>query len=232
MKAYQELISHFLDKGYRPDFFSASPPQKGSLILRHDIDFAVEYAHQLSLVEDRLGVKSTYFFLMHSKSYNLLEHTHLNQIRSMMSRGHQISIHFDPTLYKDIEEGFQEEKELFEKIFDVEVQHISIHRPSDYFLNNAKAVCGVRHTYHPIYFEQIKYFADSQGWFRYGHPVDSEAFENQDTIQLLIHPIWWVAKGSDALSKLHNFLDFRIDRFKHHMALNCKPYKEYMEQEI
>ena len=81
---------------------------------------------------------------------------------------------------------------------------------SDYFLNNAKAVCGIRHTYHPIYFEQIKYFADSQGWFRYGHPVDSEAFENQDTIQLLINPIWWVAKGSDALSKLHNFLDFRI----------------------
>lgn len=230
MTEYQELISQFLKKGYKSAFFSSSPAKKGALILRHDIDFDIGYAYKLSLLEDQLGVKATYFFLMHSKSYNILERTHLDQIRSIMSRGHHVSIHFDPTLYQDIEEGLQKEKEIFEKVFGVKVRCISIHRPSDYFLNNANEICGVRHTYQPTYFKQIKYFADSQGHFRYGSPFDSEEFKNKDTIQLLIHPIWWVTKGSGPLSKLQEFLDYRIDGFKEHMALNCKPYKKYLEK--
>ncbi len=231
MTEYKDLISEFLNHGYKPKFFSPSPPRKKALILRHDIDFDVEYAYELSKIEDQLGVKSTYFFLMHSMSYNLLESTHLEQVKSMLSRGHHVSIHFDPTLYQDLEAGFTKEKQLFEAVFDIEVQYISIHRPSDYFLNNANTICGVRHTYQPTYFEQIKYFADSQGRFRYGHPVESHEFNNKDTIQLLIHPIWWVTKSNDPVSKLQEFLDCRIDKFKRHMALNCMPYKKHIEEE-
>jgi len=229
MQQYQQLISSFLDKGYRTDFFSISPPEKGILILRHDIDFDIEYAYQLSKIEDQLGVKSTYFFLMHSKSYNLLDHSHLELIKSIKSRGHQISIHFDPTLYKDIDDGFKQEKILFEQIFEVKIDYVSIHRPSDYFLNNPNKINGVNHTYHPTYFEKIKYFADSQGEFRYGHPLESEAFKKMKTIQLLTHPIWWVTKSSDSLSKLDEFLQYRITQFQQHMALNCKPYRKHLE---
>jgi hypothetical protein len=158
-----------------------------------------------------------------------LEYKHVEQIQSIKSRGHHISLHFDPTIYRNIEDGFVKEKEIFERVFDAQVDYVSIHRPSDFFLNNPNTIGGVNHTYQPTYFEQIKYFADSQGKFRYGHPADSEAFRNLETIQLLIHPIWWATASSDALSKLHEFLDYRIDRFKQHMALNCKPYKNYLE---
>lgn len=229
MVAYRTLISNFLDRGYQPYYFSQSPPEKGALILRHDIDFDIGYAHQLSLIEDELGVRSTYFFLLHSKSYNLLEDTHLKMIESIKSRGNHISIHFDPTLYEDIETGLQREKELFERLFDTKIECVSIHRPSDFFLNRHNAIAGVNHTYQPIYFQKIKYFADSQGEFRYGHPENSEEFRNLETIQLLIHPIWWVTASTDPVSKLKEFLGYRINQFRQHMASNCKPYKKYLE---
>ncbi|NQU41027.1 MAG: hypothetical protein HQ523_13835 [Lentisphaerae bacterium] len=230
MTEYRNLIKSFLERGYETAFFSQSPPETGALILRHDIDFDVGYAHQLSLVEDELGVHSTYFFLLTSRSYNLLEDKAREQIESIKSRGHRISLHFDPTIYSDVEHGAIKEKGIFENVFDTELDYISIHRPSEFYLNNPDAIAGMNHTYQPKYFEQVNYFADSQGKFRYGHPADSEPFRNMGTIQLLIHPIWWVTESSDVLSKLHEFLDYRIAQFQQHMSLNCKPYREYLEE--
>lgn len=230
IEEYISLILGFVKKGYVPIFFTKSPPENNGLILRHDIDFDIEYAYRLSMIEDEMDIKSTYFFLMHSRSYNLLESKHLDQIKSIKSRGHQISIHFDPTLYTDIEYGLLKERDLFEKLFDTPVEYISIHRPSDYFLRNPNSIAGINHTYHPVYLNKIKYFSDSQGQFRHGHPLYSEEFKNLKTIQLLIHPIWWVTKSTHPVSKLQEFLDYRIDQFKQHMAFNCKPYKEYLEK--
>ena len=229
MKAYRKLLQGFLEKGYQCVPFSPEPNPKKTLILRHDIDFDVKYAHQMSLVEDEMGIKSSYFFLLHSKSYNLLEAQNMAYMKSLKDRGHTISIHFDPTLYDDIEDGFAKEQALFEMLFDVEIQYTSIHRPSDYFLNHPDKICGVYHTYQPQYFEQIQYIADSQGKFRYGHPFDSESFKHGDTIQLLIHPIWWVTQAHSNIARLEEYLDYRIDAFKQHMAANCIPYREHLE---
>ncbi len=230
MDEYHSLIKNFLNKGYQLTFYMPSIPTKNALILRHDIDFDIEYAYELSKVEDSLEVKSTYFFLMRSHSYNLFEPTNFKLIKSIISRGHQVSIHFDPTIYEDIEAGFSEEKKLFEMIFNVEVKYISIHRPSEFFLNNPNAICGVNHTYNPIFFKQLKYFADSQGSFRFGHPLESEEFQKNQSIQLLIHPIWWATKSIHPLDRLNEFLNNRIENFKNHMALNCIPYKKYLEE--
>ena len=199
MTEYQTLIANFLESGYKTDFFNTSVNQSRVLIIRHDIDFDIDYAHQLSLQEDELGIQSSYFFLLHSKAYNLFEKSNLDKVKSIISRGHKASIHFDPTLYEDIEAGFAAEKQLFETILKVKIEFISIHRPSDYFINNPNTICGVEHTYSPVFFEKIKYFADSQGQFRYGHPLDSAEFKNKKSIQLLIHPIWWVTKGGKTI---------------------------------
>ena len=224
---YSELIGSFLEAGYRDTFFKSNVDRNGALILRHVIDFDVEYADKISLIEDQLGVKSTFFFLMRSKSYNLLEPNNVEIIKSISARGHQVSIHFDPTVYQDIEKGFALEKGIFEKVFDVEVEIISIHRPSEYFLNNPRSICGVSHTYQPIYMNDIKYFSDSQGVFRYGRPLDSIEFNRNESIQLLTHPVWWVTVASDPLAKLSEFIGSRDEKYRIHVSDNCKPYKEY-----
>ncbi|MEM7325170.1 MAG: hypothetical protein AAF531_18920 [Actinomycetota bacterium] len=228
--AYRRLIGAFLSADYEVTAFSDDPPDRGKLLLRHDIDFDVRYASEMSFVEDDLGVTATYFFLLRSASYNLLDADNLSMITSMRDRGHRVSLHFDPTLYDDVETGFQEERRIFENACETTIEHVSIHRPSDYFLGNPERIAGVTHTYHPKLFEDIKYFADSQGRFRYGHPLESSEFADGRTIQLLIHPIWWKHELPEPVDKLRTFLSERIDRFEGHMAANCAPYRDYLDQ--
>ncbi len=226
---YRALVTAFLDAGYEVTPFSDDPPSHGKLLLRHDIDFDVEYANAMSIAEDELGVNATYFFLLRSPSYNLLDDRNLAMIISMRDRGHRVSLHFDPTLYDDVEQGFRRERDLFETAVGTTIDHVSIHRPSDYFLGNPEQIAGVTHTYHPKLFQEIKYFADSQGRFRYGDPLESDEFAERKSIQLLIHPIWWKHELPEPVDKLRTFLGERVDRFEEHMAANCAPYRSYLD---
>ena len=229
MTTYQKFISRFIENGYLPDFFSKSILKKSSLIIRHDVDFDVEYAYRIALQENEIGVTSTFFFLVRSAAYNIFEKTNFDKIKHIINLGHTVSIHFDPTLYNDIETGLSFERDIFESAFDLKIEIISIHRPSEYFLGNPDLICGIPHTYNPIFFEQVKYYSDSQGIFRYGDPLHSEAFKKKDTIQLLIHPIWWMDDFCTPLDKLQSYLNDRIGRFESFMGENCLLYKKFLE---
>ena len=225
MNAYKELLLKFLQKGYKTSFFSDNIEKKGSLIIRHDIDFDIDYTYKISLIEKELNVKSTFFFMLNTKSYNIFEESNFQKITEIKKNGNVVSLHFDPTVYQDVQKGLEKEKTIFEQLFDVKVDIISIHRPDEIFLNDSEKLFGVKHTYEPRYFSEIKYFSDSQGDFKYGHPVFSDAFANLDTIQLLIHPLWWIQNNSSPLDTIEQFLEYRIKKYKEHIAKNCKIYK-------
>ncbi|MFH1920807.1 MAG: hypothetical protein ABIP48_13065 [Planctomycetota bacterium] len=228
-RGYGRLLAEFMDRGYRFSRFSELPQELGELLLRHDIDFDVDLAHAMSLVEDDLGVKATYFFMVSSPSYNLFAPENVRTVRSLRERGHEVSVHFDPTIYEDLESGFRRERQVFESLFDVKLQCISIHRPIASILDNDMTIDGVRHTYQPVYFSRMKYFADSQGTFRYGHPLQSKEVAQGRSLHLLIHPIWWITNATSPVSVLNGFLDFRVRAFQEHMARNCKPYREHLD---
>jgi hypothetical protein len=52
----------------------------------------------------------------------------------------------------------------------------------------------------------MAYISDSTGIWRYGHPLESEAYKARKPIQLLTHPIWWMQQGETALQKLERWL--------------------------
>lgn len=228
-KDYERLLAEIIDRGYRFGRFTEPPGDEGELLLRHDVDFDVDRAHAMSLIEDGMGVRATYFFLVCSESYNLLAPENAKIVRSLRDRGHDISIHFDPTIYRDLVGGFRQERRVFESVFGVSVRCISIHRPLASMLGNDMALDGVRHTYEPAYFSRISYFADSQGQFRFGHPLQSAEFAQKRSIHLLIHPIWWITGETAPVSILNEFLGARIEGYQQHVAQNCKPYAEYRE---
>lgn len=222
---YKRLIEAFLNAGYKSIPFVESPPEKEGLLLRHDVDFDVQLANDLGTLENAIGVKSTFFFMLSSASYNLAEPNNVKAVMALKDAGHHISLHFDPTPYSDFKTGLSEELEIFDRLFGVTPECISIHRPNEYFLRYDSPINNIRHTYQSIYRTTIKYFSDSQGSFNYGHPLESVEFANKRSIQLLIHPIWWVTDKTEPVGILNDFLDMRIDRFKRHMAANCKPYR-------
>lgn len=227
--SYRDLINGFLSKGYTADSFFGADRREHRLIIRHDIDFDCGYAYKIALIENDLGVKGSYFFLLRSDSYNLLSPENADYVRRIRDDGHTVSIHFDPTIYEnDFLNGFASEREIFEKTFDVKISIISLHRPNDFFLDYNEPLGDVEHTYQTKYFREIKYISDSQGSFRYGHPFETEEFQAGKTIHLLTHPIWWVGEGESNIAILKNHISERQMQLDLHFAKNCIPYQNYL----
>jgi hypothetical protein len=222
---YRNLLESFLNNGYELSPFIESPPPQQALLLRHDIDFDLQLAREMAAIEHQIGVKSTYFLMLKSASYNLLETENTRLVDQIRADGHQISLHFDPTIYADFQVGLRQELDIFERHFGLSPDCISIHRPTDFFLQYDSPINQIRHTYQSIYCKLIEYCSDSQGLFKHGHPLNSQAYADKRSIHLLVHPIWWVTTEVNSIDILNKFLDLRIQRFQQHMADNCKPYR-------
>ena len=66
---YEDLISLLLDAKLVPTTNWIKKQNINSLLLRHDVDFSVDYAYQLAHIESKLKVNST-FFMLTSNMYN------------------------------------------------------------------------------------------------------------------------------------------------------------------
>ena len=203
---YVKFLNSFLKNEYKFIFFDELKTNKfKQIILRHDIDFDPYLAYQMAKLEKISNIKSTYFFLIRSNIYNAFSEKNVKIINKIKELGHRISLHFDPTLYSNIDEGLKIEISLFEKIFKVKINLISYHRPSKDIINNINSNSKVSTAYDPIFFSKIKYFSDSSGEFKYGDPRNSEEFSEKKNLQILIHPIWWIYDKKDRMKKLELF---------------------------
>ena len=204
---FEELISTFLEKGYRfVKFDEFNENLNSQIILRHDVDFCVQHAFEMADLEYSLGVSSTYYFLLSSDSYNLLSDKNVKAVNNILAMGHSIGLHFDPTPYEDEYTGFERELKFFEDTFGP-MSSMSFHRPSDKILEGVDWLPSqLIGAYQNKYFKEIAYISDSGGSFRFGHPFDHKAFIGKQNIQLLIHPIWWMTKEINVIDKIKGFL--------------------------
>ena len=229
---YESFITSFLERGYKIiPLGQYSGSKKNEMLLRHDVDFDCSLAHKISDIEHKLGIKASYFFMLRSNSYNLLSGENIDYVKSIQEKGHEINIHFDPGIYSDFREGFEMEKNIFESAFKTKIEVASLHRPNDFFLNYDKPIQGIEHTYQKKFFGDIKYISDSRGTFRFGHPFDAEEWKNNDSIHLLIHPVWWSIDGGSPVDSLKKFITLRGEKFDNHVADSCIPYREYLDSQ-
>lgn len=227
--SYEEFLKGFLNHGYSFCFFSELNHPKKQIALRHDIDFDTNFALQSALIESKLGIRATYFFLLRSNFYNILSPQDFENIEFIRKLGHCVSIHFDPSIYEDFHEGLQLEVSLFRDIFNLEVNIISLHRPNAFFQEMDQPIRGIEHTYQSKYFRDVKYFADSTGEWRFGHPFDSQEFHQQKSLHVLIHPIWWMLDGASNLDKLKQYFGHRVQSLKTDFSNNCIPFRKIHE---
>lgn len=223
---YESLLERFLDKSYKFIFFpELKIREKSQIILRHDVDLDLDLALQMAIIENSLGIKSTYFFLLRTDSYNLISDTSHDIVYQIKELGHSVSLHFDMLLYENVKDGLHKEKDIFSHYFKTEVDIISIHRPTDNFLKNPESYFNVENTYEKKYLKNIQYFADSGGSFRFGYPTQSSAFKNNDNIQLLIHPVWWIIDGNDVKNKVNKVINVKSKKLGVHFKKNIKTFK-------
>jgi len=227
--SYKKFINTFLKSGYKDIFFDELTSDKNQLIIRHDVDLDCELAYEMSNLEKDMGIKSSYFFLLTNESYNLLSDRNKEIVFGIKNNGHKVSLHFDASLCDDIRKGLKKEISIFENIFDVRLDIVSIHKPTDIFMTNRNDIDFIRNTYENKYFLDTGYFADSGGAFRYGNPLDSDVFKKNDNIHLVIHPIWWTMNKILNVSVIDKLLKDKNDRLKNHFKQTIKTYKEYDE---
>ena len=163
--------------------------------------------------------------MLTSNMYNLISLENQKLVKSIIKLGHKVSIHFDPSAHEDLEE-FDNEKRLFENIFDVKVDIVSVHRPGPFLDNNNLSLCGIPQTYNDVYFRNMKYLSDSGG--RDVMPLISEYIEGDRNkgLHLLIHPVWWVGIGTNPTETLNFWRKKNSDFLKSEIRLNCKTYKD------
>ena len=220
---FVELIGAIRDAGY--DFRSFDDfDAEYSIVLRHDVDFSPADAAKMAALEQQLGVTATYFILLTSAFYNPLAPDTKASVDDILAGGARLGLHFDASVYEDLDEGFERERRIFEEGFGRPLEIVSLHRPRGFLDDNNRKLPGVRHTYEDAFFRDLKYIADSGGSFAYGDPLDSEVFAQRKSIHLNLHPIWWMRDGDSPSEKLRSWQRDHLGHIAGETARNCRTY--------
>jgi hypothetical protein len=222
---YEELIRYLLNAGLKPTTSWNKKMNTNTLLLRHDVDFSIDYAYEIAQLESKLKVCSTFFFMLTSNMYNFLSAHNQKLVKDIANMGHKVSIHFDPTVYQNLNK-FSIEKNIFENIINKKVDIVSIHRPGPFLDENNELLSGIPQTYQDIYFKKMKYISDSGG--RDVFPLIAKYLEDPGEfgLHLLIHPIWWLDKGMSPTKALNSWRTQYLDFITSEIKKNCKRYDD------
>lgn len=204
---YAHLIS--LAKKDHPfcDFVNFDPA-KNPVLWRHDIDFHPTNALQFAKIEAEQGVIATYFVLLHSSFYNLLDIAVTNQLKEILSYGHKIALHFDLTYYDikskdELEYYLKLEKQLLEEVLSCEIDVFSFHITNaltDSFRD--KEYAGLVNVYSDYFRSEFDYCSDSNGFWRFERLEDFLKQRPDKPIHALTHPVWWTHKVMSVVERL------------------------------
>ena len=129
-------------------------------------------------------------------------------------------------LYEDVNFGLNQEIKLFQSYFEDEIDIISIHRPNEDFLKNPENFFTIHNSYEKRFTkDNISYYADSRGSFRFGDPLDSDCFKENKNIQLLTHPVWWMTGEKNISSCVDKVISNKEDELRNYFKKNITTFK-------
>jgi hypothetical protein len=208
-----EFIGRFKSAGYNFCGIASGAGKElkptGVVYLRHDVDFSMQAAVAMAETLHSLEIKSCFFVMLTTPLYSLLTADGRDLLERLLSFGHDVRLHFDPTIYleHEVESALNFELALMQTLTSQPQDVMSFHRPADGVLRTASLFYGVEHTYMAKWMSDIGYYADSRGRFRYGHPLQSEHFKSGKSLQVLLHPEWWFCDGDTSVARVNSALN-------------------------
>lgn len=204
---YSKLLSLLKESGKYMDYSEAFHSDE-FIVLRHDIEFSVQRAYNLSLVETRNGMCSSYLVQFTNNAYNAFSSRNLGMLKEMIRNGHKVGLHYHRNGIEDLEEVKRDillQANILSTMLDYQVDRFSFHRPLKAHLEANIQLDGLINLYGKDFFVltdnpeeeiEVKYIADSNHQWKYGLP-NKECFERYKKIQLLVHPLSWTKNGAD-----------------------------------
>lgn len=216
---YESLLVDLRDHGYRGAAFTETVTD-GTLLLRHDVDLSPRKAMAMGRIEADLGFTSTYFFLVTSPLYNVLDGPNRHIIEQLDDLGHRVGLHFNTHQYWRSEpkhESLRARVEQNQAVLSVAAPRItptiSFHCPPNWTLD--RTIQGIDHTYEPAVFSEIAYSADSGQRWREQGVLQSPLPES---IQLLTHPGLWGAEDEQYIQRVTSELQTTLNRTERYVA--------------
>lgn len=211
LATYEQLLRLILDLEY--EFLPYGNNHADNMVLlRHDIDVSPFLALKMAKMENRLNIKSTYFFMLRSPFYNLFSRSNNEIVKEIISMGHEIGLHYDEGYYpenRNLQALIDNEIKIFESSFDIKINAISFHQPSLKIIDNELKINQIN-TYDKSFFRDIKYISDSNMDFK-ENPIEILQSKKFSKIQLLIHPIWWMIDGNTTEEKFTNAIKLNFE---------------------
>jgi hypothetical protein len=194
LEHYRELLTAAAEGGYRFAFFDRDP-QPGDLLLRHDVDLALEAAVELAELEASADARATYFLMTESVFYNLGSAEGAAAIRRLRELGHRVGLH---AVWPRAE---------FDGRFDPVV---AWHNPDPEYMS--RPVDGAANVMEPRFFAPERYRSDSNQRWRHGCPHEDLRAGRFEWLQLLTHPEIWAYPGATMRETMLTMLDAERER--------------------
>ncbi len=211
LKEYESLLelakASYKFKSYVDFDFSSR-----DILWRHDIDMSPEMALETAKIESAKGVKATYFILLHSDFYNLINPYNFGIIKNIIALGHDIGLHFDPFFFNieteaELDDKIVFEKEILEKIFEIKINVFSFHNNTPFTLSCENETYGGLINTYSKKFKAIPYCSDSNGYWRFRRLKDVLADASDFNLQVLTHEIWWQKDIMSPKEKIQKCVD-------------------------
>lgn len=225
---YRYILNQVGDKYSMTDYTGALltilTTDSNIAVLRHDVDVELSKAIKLAEIENELGLVSTFFIMVTSDAYNICSKESRKTINKLIDLGHNLGLHFDPTVYTDSPEHDLElcayrEKRILEDQFDVEINVLSYHCHYK-LLGQIKFETDMINVSEEPFMTQFKYFADSYGCWRFGHPLRNEYFTEGRSLHLSFHPEWWNDVEISPIIGMLSLVDYKKKKFKDYLMEN------------
>jgi len=185
---YKEIVTKARDEGYLicpiKDYQLNEKHRKKIILLRHDVDFSLEFAYELANIEYDLGVCSTYHIYLHSPTYNALSPKSIKMIKEIKDMGHEIGLHAEGDTF---DSSIQNEDRLLEFMIGDNIRTYSNH------LWNLRKTLKIPYLIHPNNLTKYHYISDSGRNWREDCLCKNIGKHNR--LHVLIHPEWWVTQA-------------------------------------
>jgi len=189
------------------EFQSGHSPDR-YFILRHDVDISPAAALRMAEWEAARGFRATYFVLLTSDWYNLLDRRHVGFPRRLVELGHEVGLHYDAAIFQG-ERSLRLQADLLGLLSGEPVHSIARHNPSaegaDPFLSAKDFV----NAYDEAFTRRAVYVSDSAGAWRDEAVRILSSSTLPDRIQVLTHPLYWDVRHADRLERLRALVEER-----------------------
>ena len=184
--------------------------KKKIIILRHDIDFDLEFALIIATIENKLKVRSNFFFLINDEYYNIFSPQSEKILKKISNLGHYIGLHIDPSRYDKINfnKNIKRDIKYFENFYNLKINSYSFHKPTIYNFSKIK-INSQYHSYNKNLLKEYKYISDSSMVFDY--KLLKNIITKGEKIHLLIHPLWWTTNSNKIDLKLNEVINKKIE---------------------